>query len=202
MPKDACADQLARELAAAHGELRRAAQVLHDDVGSLLAVAGIRLQLLQLDHPAAGAHTAEVSQALEGVMHHLRTLSRNLEPSTVRRTGLKNALLALADSGMDVEIAVRYRATAIPPPTMADALYHAIEAAVRAAAAGARATRPGRITIAVTGSRALTARVGYPGPPARGRNWAAARLLARHCGIAFDVETTKKGTIVCIRYAI
>src|SRR3977135_2096635 len=84
MPRLSAADELARECVRAHAELRRAAGVLHDDVGSLLAVAGLRLQLLSMDHPATQGRAAEVGEALDGVMHHLRTLSRALEPTPVR----------------------------------------------------------------------------------------------------------------------
>ena len=97
MPKSSAADNLARECVRAYRELRRAAGVLHDDVGSLLAVAGLRLQLLCMDLPEAGARAAEAVEALEGAMEHVRKLSRELEPSPVRRTGLKNAVLSLAE---------------------------------------------------------------------------------------------------------
>lgn len=200
MARNPCADELARELAALRVELRRAAQVLHDDVGSLLAVAGLRLQLLRMDHPAAETCAAEVGEALEGVMRHLRTLSRELEPSPVRRTGLKNALLDLAETRMaetGSDLALRYTATAALAPAAADAVYHAIASAIGSAPNG------GRVTIAVSGSRSLTARVGYEGRPKRaGGALAAAGLLAGHAGLGFDVEVTRKGTIVSIRHAI
>ena len=201
MAKNSCADELARALAAARVELRRAAQVLHDDVGSLLAVAGLRLQLLRMDHPATEARTAEVGEALDGVMQHLRTLSRALEPSPVRRTGLKNALLDLAETRMaetGADIALRYTATVALDPADADAVYHAIESALASAPANGS-----RVTISISGSRSLTARVGYSGRPRRpGGDLAAAGLLAGHAGLGFDVAVTKKGTIVSIRHAI
>jgi signal transduction histidine kinase len=204
MAKNPCADELARELAAARVELRRAAQVLHDDVGSLLAVAGLRLQLLRMDHPELVPRTSEVGEALDGVMQHLRTLSRELEPSPVRRTGLKNALLDLAETRMEetgADIALRYTATATPAPAAADAIYHAIEAALASAVASVPANAR-RVTLSVSGSRALTARVGHAGRPKRGATGlAAAGLLAGHAGIQFDVQVTKRGTIVSIRHA-
>jgi signal transduction histidine kinase len=204
MAKNPCADELARELAAARVELRRAAQVLHDDVGSLLAVAGLRLQLLRMDHPALVQRTSEVSEALDGVMQHLRTLSRELEPTPVRRTGLKNALLDLAETRMEetgADIALRYTATVTPKPADADAIYQAIEAALTSAAASVPA-KARRVTLSVSGSRSLTARVGYAGRPKRGdAELAAAGLLAGHAGLRFDVQVTKRGTIVSIRHA-
>ena len=152
MPSDSYADQLAKECVRARKELRRAAQVLHDDVGSLLAVAGLRLQLLRMDFPDAAARAAEIGEALDGVMGHLRNLSRALGPSPVRRTGLKNALIDLAAaSGNGTSIRLRYTATATLPMEAADAMYHAIASAV---AAGSDA---GKIAISVSGSRAVTA---------------------------------------------
>ena len=81
MSKNSCAEDLARGCVKARFELRRAADVLHDQVGSLLAVAGLRLQLLRMDHPETESLVADVSQTLEGVMDRVRTLIRELEPS-------------------------------------------------------------------------------------------------------------------------
>jgi signal transduction histidine kinase len=209
MAKNPCADELARELAAARVELRRAAQVLHDDVGSLLAVAGLRLQLLRMDHPELAQpelaqRTSEVSEALDGVMQHLRTLSRELEPTPVRRTGLKNALLDLAEARMQetgADVALRYTATATLAPAAADAMYQAIDAALASAVASVPA-KARRVTLSVSGSRSLTARIGYAGrPKLRTTSLAAAGLLAGHAGLQFDVQVTKSGTIVSIRHA-
>ena len=193
MPRESHADQLAKECVRGRQELRRAAQVLHDDVGSLLAVAGVRLQLLRMDFPDTAARAAEVGETLEGVMEHLRKLSRALEPSPVRRTGLKNALLDLAAaSNHGAEIRLRYTATATLPPEIADAMYHAIASAV-AAADGARC-----VTVSVAGARSVTARIFHDG---RSKPMAAAALLARHSGLAFET-ITKKGTIVSICYGV
>src|SRR5258707_1526615 len=123
MPKKSPADELARECVAVYAELRRASSLLHDEVGALLAVAGLRLQLLCMDCPEAGARVAEVVEALEGAMEHVRKLSRQLEPSPVRRTGLKNALLDLAQVFGGVDL--RYTATAVLAPAAVDALYRA-----------------------------------------------------------------------------
>jgi signal transduction histidine kinase len=202
MPKDSCAEDLAEECVRGRLELRRAAQVLHDDVGSLLAVAGLRLQLLRMDFPETATRAAEIGEALDGVMEHVRVLSRRLEPSPVRRTGLKNALLDLAESRMvsgdarnGVSVVLRYTATATLPPEIADAMYHAIASAVAAAGKDVR-----RIAISVSGSRAMAARVSHDGRYP-GRVVAAAALLARHAGLTFEVAT-EKSTIVSIQYAI
>jgi signal transduction histidine kinase len=206
MSKNSPADELARECVALYTELRRASSLLHDEVGALLAVAGLRLQLLSMDFPEAGARVAEVAEALDGVMEHVRKLSRQLEPSPVRRTGLKNALLDLAEVSGGVTL--RYTATAILAPMAVDALYRAIASAAAAAAAVPRVTR---IAISVTGSRSVTARIACNGRlRGAGKDLATAALLARHAGMSFEITTkpeikkqnkTNQGTIVVIQYA-
>src|ERR1700722_17203057 len=146
MPKNSPADELALECVRAHATLRRAAGVLHDDVGSLLAVAGLRLQLLCMDFPDATERAAEASEAIGGAMEHVRKLSRALEPSPVRRTGLKNALLDLAEAFAGVT--VRYTATAALPSIDANAIYRAVANSVAAASRGTGVTR---IAISVSG---------------------------------------------------
>jgi signal transduction histidine kinase len=220
MPNHSPADDLARECVRAYTELRRAAGVLHDDVGSLLAVAGLRLQLLCMDFPEASARAAEAAEAIEGVMEHVRKLSRELEPSPVRRTGLKNALLDLAEAFAESFLAkggtgvtVRYTATVALAPVVADAVYRAIASAVAAASVAPGVTR---IAISVSGSRSVTARVAHDGRQRNaGRELAAAALLAHYSGLGFAVKTkpaktgriktghikTERCTIVVIQYA-
>jgi signal transduction histidine kinase len=206
MSKNSPADELARECVALYAELRRASGLLHDEVGALLAVAGLRLQLLSMDFPEAGARVAEVAEALDGVMEHVRKLSRQLEPSPVRRTGLKNALLDLAEAFSGVTL--RYTATAVLAPLVVDSLYRAIASVVGAASAAPGVTR---IAISITGSRSVTARIVWNGRlRSAGTDLAAAALLARHSGITFEIAAkpepgrqnkTNQGTIVVIQYA-
>jgi len=201
MAKNSPADELALECVRAYTELRRAAGVLHDDVGSLLAVAGLRLQLLCMDFPDASERAAEASEAIGAAMEHIRKLSRALEPSPVRRTGLKNALLDLAESFPGVTL--RYT-TAMPLPSVdADAIYRAIANSV---AVASRAPGVTRIAISVSGSRALLARVEHDGRQrGAGKELAATALLARHAGLGFEIKArqakTRQGTIVVIQYA-
>jgi signal transduction histidine kinase len=206
MSKNSPADELARECVALYTELRRASSLLHDEVGTLLAVAGLRLQLLNMDFPEVGARVAEVAEALDGVMEQVRKLSRQLEPSPVRRTGLKNALLDLADTFGGVT--VRYTATAVLAPIVVDALYRAIASVVAAASVAPGVTR---IAISATGSRSVTARITMNGRfRGTGRDLAVAALLARHSGMSFEIAATpeikrqnktNQGTIVVIQYA-
>ena len=206
MSKNSPADELARECVALYTELRRASSLLHDEVGALLAVAGLRLQLLNMDFPEVGARVREVAEALDGVMEQVRKLSRQLEPSPVRRTGLNNALLDLAEEYGGVTL--RYTATAILAPVAVDALYRAIASVVATAA-----TAPGvtRIAISASGSRSVTARIVWNGRlRGAGKDLAAAALLARHSGMSFEIAATperkqqnktNQGTIVVIQYA-
>jgi signal transduction histidine kinase len=62
-------------------ELRQAGKILHDDVAPLLAAAGLRLQILRMDHPSAAAQVNEILATLEGAMDHVRKLSQQLAPS-------------------------------------------------------------------------------------------------------------------------
>ncbi len=199
--KKSTADELAEACVLARTEMARASRVLHDEIGSFLAVAGLRLQLMQMDYPEAFERTKEIAEALDGAMRHVRSLTRELDPSPVARTGLQNALIDLANryrDGYGVETEVRYSATAIAPAEIAAALYLAASDAVNVAAFTAGVTR---IVISATGSRSPIVRVSFDGNP-RGvpAKLAAAELLARHAGLRFEVATGK-GTIVAIRYA-
>jgi signal transduction histidine kinase len=61
-------------------KLRRAGKTLHDDVGPLLAAAGLRLQLLRMDHPQASEQVNELLVTLDDAMERIRALSRELSP--------------------------------------------------------------------------------------------------------------------------
>jgi signal transduction histidine kinase len=194
------AEDLARQCVEAQRRLRRGSRMLHDEIGSLLAAAGLRLQLLRMDFPDANARAAEIAEALDAAMEHVRALSRELEPSPVRRTGLKHALLQLAErQNGGPRISVRYSSAAVLHPETADAVYRAAERCVEIAAAARGATR---VSIAVSGSRTLCVRIRDDGEArGRARSLAHAALLARCAGLQFDIQT-KESTIVVIRYAM
>ena len=65
----------------AQEKLRRAGKTLHDDVGPLLAAAGLRLQLVKMDHPQAAAQVDEVLATLDDAMERIRALSQELNPT-------------------------------------------------------------------------------------------------------------------------
>src|SRR5579862_4821010 len=91
-PKNDEPQQLARALFEAQSDRRQAGRTLHDQVGSLLSAAGLRLQLLSLDHPQAAPAAAEIALSLEEAMEHVRALSRRLNDSPAATLGLPNAL--------------------------------------------------------------------------------------------------------------
>jgi hypothetical protein len=125
----------------------------------------------------------------------------------VRRTGLKNALLDLAEASMEnsgLDVTVNYSITAVLPPDAADALYLAAAAAVHDAA---RRKGVRRITISASGSKKVTVRVTHHlRTPGTRTGLQVAALLARHAGLSFEITfggpRTKHGTIVSIQYAL
>lgn len=176
--------------------LRTASRQLHDHVGPLLSAAGLRLQMLRSDAPAAKAGIDEVTQLLEQAIQEVRTVSRDLHHSPADQIGLKNALFRFAEQ--NPWLSVSYSATAPLPSEDAGALYQAaMEAASAALRAGASEVR-----ISVSGSAGVRIRVADNGR-ARGRERALSmpRLLAEQAGLAFEC-TTGRGTIVSIRHAI
>lgn len=196
------AEELAEACVAARRERHRASRLLHDEVGSLLAVAGLRLQLLQMDYPEASEATSELAAALDGAMRHIRILIKELDPSPIARTGLQNALIDLANryrDGFDVDVRMKYTATARAEADIAEGMYLAAADVV-----GVAAFTPGvrRITIAVSGSNVPAVRISFDGNPRNVRaKLRTTELLAHYGGLRLDVAT-KQGTIVAIRYAL
>jgi signal transduction histidine kinase len=74
-----------RSLPDAEADLLRAGKALHDDVAPLLAAAGLRLQLLRMDHPQTAERVTEVMVTLDDAMERIRTLSQELSPPPVYR---------------------------------------------------------------------------------------------------------------------
>src|SRR5579862_2459953 len=116
-PKEAEADELAVLCVRARTTLVRAGRLLHDDVGPLLSAAGLRLQLLRMDVPAAADQVNEVLQVLDQALEDVRELSQDLNSSPASRGGFKNALLQLAEryAQTGLRVGVKYSATAIVP---------------------------------------------------------------------------------------
>jgi signal transduction histidine kinase len=194
------AEQLAALYVQARTALIRAGRTLHDHVGSSLSAAGVQLQLLRMDVPAAAARIDETIRTLDEALNRLREVSHDLCPSPAYRGGLKQALLRLADQhgSKDCQVVVRYSATARVPAEIAAGLYESAGAAVEQALQQGAA----RVRIAVRGSASLVVRITDDGRRSgRARALSAARAIARGQGLAFEC-TTGKSTIVCIQYAV
>jgi len=193
-------EQVAALYVQTRGVLVRAGRTLHDHVGSSLSAAGVQLQLLRMDVPAAEARIDEILRVLEGALDRVRELSHELCPSPAYRGGLNQALMRLAEqhasSGCRVE--VEYSATAAVPAEIAAALYEAACEVVHQA----RQKGAARVGISVRGAGPVVLRIVDDGRKSgRARGWSVVRALASEQGLAFE-SSTGKSTIVCIRHAI
>jgi signal transduction histidine kinase len=186
------AEDVARLCVAAQERLSRAGRALHDDAGGLLAAAGLRLQMMEEDYPAAAGRLREVSAILEQAIRSVRAVSQDLSPSPVYRVGLRRALERL-------EVALDYRATAPIPPEAMETAYNAAAAAIDSA----RKSGAPHVNVRVRGTKGLTIRIEDDGAAKhRARALGPARLLARVSGLGFSI-TTGKRTIVLIQvYAL
>jgi len=188
------AEELAALCAAAWAEMARGGRTLHDEAGPLLSGAGFKLALLRADHPGVDGDLGEVVNLLDQAMEHIRQVSQQLNPSPAVRTGLKQALVMLADAEPAVQLS--YSASAKVPLLLGPMLYETTVEAVRAALRA----RASRIKVTVTGTAGVRIRITDNGRrDGRPRALAAAMLLARAAGISVDIAT-KKDTIVAIRY--
>ena len=184
----------------ARSTLVRAGRALHDHVGSSLSAAGVQLQLLRMDVPAAQARIDATLQILEETLNRIRNLGDDLCPSPAYRGGLKQALLQLAGNhgSTRCQVDVTYSAAAAVPAEIAAAIYEAASAAVDQAVQQGAA----RMSITVRGTGPLVLRIADDGRKAgRARALSAIRALAREQGLVFEC-TTGKSTIVSIRYAV
>lgn len=185
------AEQLASLAAHARTHLADAGRALHDDVGPLLAGAGLFLSTAP-DDPAVKEALAALDQAMERV----RALSQQLNPSPADRMGLHKALLRLAEENPALEIA--YTATAKLPRAIASAIYDATAAAIDAAAQ----SQAERIQVTVTGDNALRVTIKDNGrKTARTRALSLPTKLAQASGLRMSL-TTKNATIVSIAYGL
>jgi signal transduction histidine kinase len=191
-------EQIAARYVQTRAALVRAGRALHDHVGSPLSAAGVQLQLLRMDVPAAEARIGEVLQTLEEALNQVRDLSQELCPPAYRG-GLKQALLRLADQhgSKSCHVGVEYSATATIPAEIAAALYESACAAVEQAVQQGAA----RVSITVQGASPLVLRIADDGRKSgRARALSVIGTLAREQGLGFEC-TTGKSTIVSIRYA-
>jgi hypothetical protein len=67
-------------------KLQTAGKIMHDDVAPLLVAAGLRLQLLRMDHPQATDQVDQVLGILDEAVEKIRSLSQELSPSPFARS--------------------------------------------------------------------------------------------------------------------
>lgn len=189
MAKRTEAQQLASLAAAARAELADTGRALHDDVGPLLAGAGLFLSTAP-DDPAV----KQALEALDQAMERVRALSQQLNPTPADRMGLEKALLRLQEQNSN--IAVDYAASAKLPRPAAAAVYDAVAAAVEAA----QRARAKRVHIEVSGEASLQVLVRDNGRRGK-RDLSVPRKLAEASGLRMTV-TTRNDTIVSIAYGL
>jgi signal transduction histidine kinase len=195
------ADELARALFEARGEMNRAGRALHDNVAPILAAAGLRLQLLRMDHPQAAEEVDQTLLVLDDALELVRALGQAMNPSPAERVGLENALSQLVahhQTSFAGTIRLSYNTQVKPLAGAAVAIYEAAAVVLEQALRDASTTV---VNIRVSGTRHFQARVSWNG---RGKAWrrAMAAQARRACPAGVLLEaTTRKGTIVSIRYA-
>lgn len=194
------AAQLARELFEARRQLRHAGRALHDDAGSLLSSAGLRLQLLRMDVPQAAEAVTETLGLLDQALERVRAMSQELNSSPPAHLGFQAALsqlVARAAESFQGTIRFAYAAQASIPADAAVAMYDAVSAVLEdAVPAGA-----GDIRISVSGDRGVTVRVTAANWKWKKASAAAHIRRAAPAGVVIQV-VTKKSTIVSIRYGL
>lgn len=139
--------RLIRNLSHSHDELQHVARVLHEDVGQVLTVAGLQLEVLRQDcvrqYPSGAQQAADVQQLLEKAINEVRDLSYRLNPSLVPRSGLRHALDTLVgrfrqSSGSTIRFLMDSKVH--PPLPVAMALYEVAEEALENAVRHSGAT--------------------------------------------------------------
>lgn len=88
--------RMIRDLSRQYDELQHVARVLHEDIGQVLTVAGLHLEVLRQDvarqSPDAAQQVTDIQKLLEKAIVDVRDLSYRLNPSLVPRSGLRYAL--------------------------------------------------------------------------------------------------------------
>ncbi len=127
---------------------------LHDQVGQLLSVVGLHLELLRMDlgrkHPEVELRTSQIQEALDKLIQQVRRLSQELHSNPVGKLGLAAALERLVERYRLLfagTLAVKVDSTVRLPAPAAGALYRIAECALDNAV---RHSRAGRIRIALT----------------------------------------------------
>jgi signal transduction histidine kinase len=190
------ADQIAALFASDRAKLTAAGKALHDEVGSLISAAGLHLQMLRDDTPAAAQDLTKVLEMMEQATEQVRRISQDLDPVPAARWGLKGALISLETYHESVSV------TCGATPRFQDRVVAALYEAAAAAVAAAVDAGASRVDVAASGSVPISIRVSDNGRArGRARALAVAALLARQARVAVTVRTGRN-TTVWIKYAV
>ncbi len=98
-PVNAASDAVARlidSVTEKQAELNHVARVLHEEVGQVLTVVGLHLDVLRQDyskaHPELAGRTQEIQALLERAVSEVRDLCYRINPDVVQRSGLRYAM--------------------------------------------------------------------------------------------------------------
>jgi two-component system NarL family sensor kinase len=118
-------------------ELNHVARVLHENVGQLLTVVGLHLDVLRQDfgkdQPDLAARTSEIQQLLDQAIEDVRELTYRVNPDMVPRSGLRYALEVLVgglrdSSGASIRLLIDSHAH-LPLP-VSEAMFRIVDQAL------------------------------------------------------------------------
>ena len=204
---------LAALVAAREAEGTRVARVLHNEVGQLLSVVGLQLDVLKHDLqarvPEIAARTAEIQQLLERAITQVRGLSSELNPAIVERGGLQFALERLCGKYRDKfkgSLRLQYDQTIRVPLAAGNAIYKICELALENAVTHAKATQIEVLARPADGGTTVEIRdngCGFEPQQVSVKSSGLGLILMAHHGLQGGVQytlksTTGKGTVIKI----
>ncbi|MCS7023439.1 MAG: histidine kinase [Bryobacteraceae bacterium] len=138
---EAVANRLLASLAQRDQQLHHVACVLHEQVGQILTVVGLQIDLMRQDcasrFPELSERALEAQQLLEKAIEEVRQLSYQLNPDIVQRSGLRYALDTLVGrfrESTSATIRLLTDSKAHLPPPVASAAFQIVELALDNAA--------------------------------------------------------------------
>ena len=186
-------------LAERETRLAEASRTLHDQIGQILSVVWLRLDLLRMDLrasvPDIDERSSEIQRLLEQAVENVRDLSSALDPELTERVGLTAAMSRMAKRtarNSAAAIEVRGRLPDTLEPHLARSLHRLADLALHYLLS---CSNSGRISIRLSCSdgrptveiRRSTAGDGPPetGPGGEGVGTAVLRVAAEAAGIEF-----------------
>lgn len=182
-------------------ERLRLSRFLHDEIAQFLSGAGLQLDILRMDlepqFPDIGTRTTEIQQILEQLVNRVRSLSYDLNPEVLDRTGLGPAMERLIERSRGLypgEINFSQDKSIGAPPLVLFSAYRVADEAVKNAI---RHSGSSRIDVTVqAANRELALEVKDNG---RGFDLEDARLRPRGIGlILMDHFAAKAGLKLAI----